>query len=438
MDEKKIVFEREVFNSKYLPTFNIQKRYLILYGGSGSGKSHWTAQKLTIRMMQEPDHRFLLVRKVAKTIKESQFKLIKEIISEWKLNDLFDIKESTLEIRYIPNGSQFLVVGLDDVEKIKSYHRITGMWIEEATELMLNDLEQLNLRLRGHTKFYKQIILTYNPINKFHWLNKRFHEQLPANAFVLHSTYLDNKFIDQDYKDELQDLKSRDLNKYNIYCLGLWGLLEGIIYKPYIEISKLPKIQEYHDVFYGLDFGFNNPTGLLQIGEIDREYYLKELIYESGLTNENLIKKLNVLIPNKKASIYADASEPSKIQEIYDAGFKGIKPAIKGPDSVTTGIDYCKSQIFYTVKSNVNLNAEVGSYQYKKDKEGKSLEVPLKKDDHLMDGKRYAIYTHNLKVIASEQSSKLGLPIKRSLTGHRPGLLVKANHSFGRLGGKKW
>lgn len=148
----------------------------------------------------------------------------------------------------------------------------------------------------------------------------------------------------------------------------------------------------FPEIIYGLDFGFNQQTGLLEIGIKDNEYYLRELIYETKLTNQDLISRMCELIKDKNAFIYADNAEPDRIEEIHRAGFFGIRAADK---SVKDGLDYCKRLKFYTLESNVNLNAEVYSYKYKEDKNsGIVLDEPVKFRDHLMDCKRYACYTH--------------------------------------------
>lgn len=165
-----IEFDEEIFNPVYIPTYNFKGRILLLYGSAGSGKSEWAASKLLIRTLKETPHRFLFVRKVAKTIRDSQFRLFKDIISRWNLSECFTFKESEMDIICRLNGNALLSAGLDDVEKLKSITGITGIWAEEATELENDDFKQLNLRLRGITKNYKQFILSFNPIDDEHWI----------------------------------------------------------------------------------------------------------------------------------------------------------------------------------------------------------------------------------------------------------------------------
>lgn len=163
----------ELTNDIYYPLYKDTSRYLVLYGGAGSGKSVFAAQKILVRMLTEQPHRFLVARKVARTLRFSVFSLFQDMIAQWELTPLFKVNKSDMTITCI-NGNQILFAGLDDPEKLKSIAGITGIWIEEASELEQKDFQQLDLRLRGPTKYYKQIILTFNPISALHWLKKVF------------------------------------------------------------------------------------------------------------------------------------------------------------------------------------------------------------------------------------------------------------------------
>lgn len=374
-----------IINPIYYPLLENKNRYLILYGGAGSGKSYFAAQKILIRTIQEPGHRFLIIRKVAKTIRKSCYQLLIDIINQYNLNDYFHIIDSRMDIECLANGNEIMTAGVDDVEKLKSIQEPTGIWIEEATELHESEFRQIDLRLRSRTKNYEQIIFTFNPISVLHWLNK-----INLNdSYTLKTTYRNNKFVSNNYVKTLESLKEQDDNFYKIYALGEWGMLEDLIYKPFIKLDKFPMFEE---IIYGLDFGYNNPTALVKIGIKDKEYFLEELIYQSKLLNTDIIDRMK-LFGIKKEFIYCDSAEPGKIEEINRAGFKA-KPSDK---SVKDGIDFCKRQKIYTLGSNINLNKESLNYSYRKDKNGNVIDEPVKFNDHAMDAMRYAIYSHSKK-----------------------------------------
>ena len=162
-------FNLSGFNDVYVPLILKENRYVLLFGGAGSGKSVFAGQKLLLRSLKETGHKFLLIRKVARTIRGSQFSLLKSLIENGNLGEFFYIRESDLSITCKLNGNTFISAGMDDREKIKSIHSITSIWIEEATELNLQDFRQIDLRLRGKTRSYKQILLTYG--SKYSFLN---------------------------------------------------------------------------------------------------------------------------------------------------------------------------------------------------------------------------------------------------------------------------
>ena len=374
------------YNKSYQAAMLSTNRILTLYGGAGSGKSYFAGQKKIKRLINETPHRILLIRKVHRTIKGSQFQLLKDIIYHWNAQRLFTFNNSDYSIKYNPNGNTIISCGVDDPEKLKSIHGITGIWIEEATELSQKDFQQINLRLRGETKNYKQIILTFNPISSLHWLNKIEFE----NCFKLKTTYLDNKYIDEEYKTELENLIKQDINFYNIYTLGEWGILENVIYKPFEILNKYP--DKFDEVIYGLDFGYNHKTSLIKIGILDNEYFPYELIYENKQKSDVIIKKLIENKVSKSESIYCDSARPDMIDEIKAAGFN----ALPSDKSVKGGINFLKCSKIYSHHDNAGLNEEVLLYSWKKDKNGNVLDEPIKFKDDAVDALRYGIYSHHV------------------------------------------
>ncbi len=209
-------------NSAYLPALKCDKRFLFLYGGAGSGKSQFAARKLIYRMMTERGHRFLLVRKEKCRIRESMYTLLKDIIEQYKVLHLFAFKDDDMKIIYSENKNEILSVGMQDGDKIKSITGITGIWVEEAFELERKDFDQLNLRLRGITGLYKQIMCTFNPMDANHWLKDLMGKQ-SDNLLAMQTTFHHNMFIDKEYMDELVGQYKQNENYNRIYINGDWG-----------------------------------------------------------------------------------------------------------------------------------------------------------------------------------------------------------------------
>lgn len=214
---------RETSNLGFLPLFEDQSRYLVLKGGGGSGKSVFAGRKVLERCISEPGHRFLVCRKVARTLRESCFAQLRGQIADYYPDCGAVVNRGDLRIAF-PNGSEILFAGLDDVEKLKSIYDITGIWIEEASELLESDFNQLDIRLRTQCPYYLQMILTFNPISITHWLKARFFDRRDPRATVHESTYRDNRFLTQEAVETLEAFRDTDEYYYMVYCLGQWGV----------------------------------------------------------------------------------------------------------------------------------------------------------------------------------------------------------------------
>lgn len=390
MEKVTVNFNAADFNSIYLPHLDNDSRFLIFYGGAGSGKSVFIAQRALYRCLKEKYYRLIFSRKVAQSIRNSQFLLFKDIILRSGLSKLFTIKESTMEIICL-NGNSMMAAGLDDREKIKSIQEPTDVWCEEATEFSKEDIMQLNLRLRTKKARYNQIILSFNPISSEHWIYESFFVLKEFASDIVHSTYHSNKFLPDEYKQQLEALQQTDLNYYKVYALGEWGgSVKGQIYTHWQLCDRIP---DGCDIAYGLDFGFNHPTALTKVGFKENNLFIQQTIYRSNLTNSDLINEMRSLAIGR-VPIYGDAAEPQRIEEIYRAGFN-IKPADKSPGSVKKGIDSIKGRALFITSDSTNLIKEIRNYKWQEDKNGNLMkDEPVKFMDDGMDSFRYAVHTH--------------------------------------------
>lgn len=226
-----IKISKRVFNDVYLPYLENDDRYLVFYGGGSSGKSYFIAQRWIYKLIHPSRCNLLVVRQTGDTNRRSTFPLLKQVISNWNLSKHFKVNESDMRIKCLLTGNEVAFAGLDDVEKIKSITfengELTHIWVEEATETQEADINQLKVRLRGG-KSKKQIVLSFNPINIQHWIKKHFIDSKLAT--VCFSTYKDNKFLTDDDRKALEDLKYTDEYTYEVYCLGKWGILGKTVF----------------------------------------------------------------------------------------------------------------------------------------------------------------------------------------------------------------
>lgn len=222
-----VAIPKNAFNPLYLPLLREEEcRYLVLYGGAGSGKSVFAAQRLLVRLLEKPLCNLLVVRAVAAANRDSTFALFRQVIARWGLEGLFKWTDSDMRIT-CANGNSVIFKGLDNTEKLKSVTfpkgELTDIWVEEASEIEEQDFNQLDLRLRGRGGG-RQITLTFNPVSPLHWLKRRFFDRKDPRAVVQKSTYRDNRFLDQAYKETLEGYRETDPYYYQVYCLGEWGV----------------------------------------------------------------------------------------------------------------------------------------------------------------------------------------------------------------------
>lgn len=284
------------------------------------------------------------------------------------------------DLTYKYGNNEIEFISVDQPQKIRGRKR-HYLWLNEANEFAYEDFRQLNMRTE------KQIFMDFNPSDEYHWIYD--HILTRDDSILIQSTYKDNPFLESTIVKEIERLQGVDKNYWRIYGLGERGISEMKVYSHWQYCDELPDSPD--EVIYGLDFGYNNPTALVKVVIKDQVVSWDEILYESYLTNAQLIEKLKQYqIGN--ATIYADTAEPQRIEEIRRAGFN-IKPSDK---DVRGGIDAIKTRVWFITKRSVNILKEAKSYSWK-EKDGKALDEVVKAWDHLLDAGRYAVHTHTSK-----------------------------------------
>ena len=385
-------------NPVYLPCLNKTQFTQIFFGGSSSGKSYFICQKIVLDNMAGAN--YIICRNVANTIRKSTFNEITKAISSMNLKQFYKINSGNMVITCLINNKQILFVGLDDPEKIKSVTPINGVveriFVEEATEAKRDAVKQLEKRLRGHSKIDKYIILAFNPILRSHWIYKEYFGKWidgknmyeDENLFILKSTYRDNYFLTEQDKRNLENEK--DPYWRSVYVDGNWGVLGDVVYRNW-RVEDLTEYKKTVGMTYiGLDFGWQHPTAAIKVSiDVDRKkIYILDEIYKSGLTVEQLAEVLRPFAGTQY--IWADSAEPRTINALNNLGIRaqGVK---KGTDSVICGIKYIQQFEIIIDVSCQNFKNEIEQYHWQQNKDGESMEVPVKKQDDAMDAFRYAL-----------------------------------------------
>ena len=406
MKSKKIRLP-DLVGKGYKDFWNFKGRYRVCKGSRGSKKSRTTALFFIYSMMKYPGANLLVVRKVYRTLKDSCFTDLKWAINILGVQDYWSVKESPLEIIYIPTGQKILFRGLDDPLKVTSITVETGnlcwAWIEEAYEINREqDFNMLDESIRGKIEepLYKQITLTFNPWNERHWIKKRFFDVEDENIMAKTTNYMCNEWLDDSDKKLFEDMKKNNPRRYQVAGLGNWGIVEGLVYENWEEeefdVNEISKRKGVKSAF-GLDFGYTNDPSAFFCGLIDvanKEIYVFDEIYKNAMKNRQIAEEI-IRKGYGKEKIVADSQEPKSIDELYDLGLKGIRKSRKGRDSINNGVQYIQDYKIIIHPRCVNFITEISNYMWDKDKFDNPVNKPVDDFNHLMDAMRYALESYS-------------------------------------------
>lgn len=401
-----IIHLPEVIGKGYGAFWRFRGRYRVVKGSRASKKSKTTALNLITRMMQYPQANTLVVRKVFRTLKDSCFTELKWAIHRLGVDAWWGIRESPLEMTYLPTGQKIYFRGLDDPLKVTSITVENGYlcwcWIEEAYEIMdERAFDMLDESIRGgipkETGLFKQITLTFNPWNEKHWLKARFFDAPPdPDILALTTNYLCNEWLDQADLKVFETMRENNPRRYQVAGLGGWGIVEGLVFENWKEeafetaaIAKRPDVGSA----FGLDFGYTNDPTALFCGLVSREektIWVFDELYEKALTNRAICDRVTAM-GYAKERIRADCAEPKSIDELSELGLYRITPARKGRDSINNGIQYIQDYRIVIHPRCVNFLTEISNYTWAEDKFGGKLNRPIDAFNHLMDAMRYAL-----------------------------------------------
>jgi len=273
-------------NQPYYHLLHNQDFYLILRGGAGTGKSVFLSQKALMRLSDKKPVRGYAIRKVGKDIENSIYKEFLARIREWGMEDDWTFNRTKHSFENIKTGSELITLHMEDETRTKSIVEADFIWVEEMDQLTVEDWDQLGLRLRGHTKDYKQIMGSFNPTDENSWIRSRFFpedkegasefrldfpEQDPltglevvTSATVMQTTWRDNAFLTAEDRARYESLRHTNPNKYRIYVLNQWGRAE--VELPWLHnfgeqhISPLAEYNESRPVILSFDFNVDPMT----------------------------------------------------------------------------------------------------------------------------------------------------------------------------------
>ncbi|MFP7288001.1 PBSX family phage terminase large subunit [Shouchella clausii] len=384
--------------------------YRVVKGSRGSKKSKTTALNYIYRLMRYPWANLLVVRRYSTTNKQSTYTDLKWAAAKLNVRHLFKFNESLPEITYLPTGQKILFRGLDDPLKITSITVDVGMlcwaWFEEAYQIEREeDFRTVVESIRGShddPEFFKQITVTFNPWNEHHWLKRVFFDAKTQekDTFAITTTFRCNEWLDANDRARYEDLYRTNPRRARIVCDGEWGVAEGLVFGNYMvmDFDPLEKIREIQETTHGMDYGFTNDPTTLASSAVDLDntnIWIYDDHYELGMTTDDIYKMLyrKELL---KASITGDGAEPRLIKELVAKGVRRLHGSIKGQNSVRHGINFLQGFKIYIHPSCVHTIEEFGTYSFKQNAEGKFLNEPEDKNNHIIDALRYSMERYHL------------------------------------------
>lgn len=417
-DPERVLSLKSIVGKGYREFWNFKGRYRVVKGSRSSKKSTTTSLNLIYKMMECASvgllPNLLVVRKTYRTLQDSCFKQLQWAIHQLKVDSLWRVKLSPLEMTYIPTGQTIYFRGLDDPLKVTSITVSVGQlcwcWIEEAYEINKEeDFDMLDEAIRGETPegLYKQITLTFNPWNEHHWIKARFFDVQDDQVLAITTNYLCNEWLDDADLKLFERMKENNPRRYQVAGLGNWGIVDGLVYENWEERKFTLDSVRGFKTFCGLDFGYTNDPSAFVIGFLDqpnKEIWIWDEFYKQGLSNRAIYELLETM-GYRKEKITADSAEPKSIDELKYMGLH-IRGAKKGKDSIMNGIQFIQDHHIVIHPHCVNFITEISNYAWDEDKFGRKLNEPVDDFNHLMDAFRYGIeeYIVNNKMLTSNIS----------------------------------
>ena len=352
------------------------KKIIVEQGGTRSGKTYNILLWILLHYCKEnTDKTITIVRKTFPAVRGT---VMRDFFDILKNNGLYFEElhlRSTHE--YFVNGNRIEFISLDQPTKIRGRKRDL-LFINEANELTFEDWQQLIFRTT------ERIIIDFNPSEEFHWIYDRVLTREDVDFYQ--TTYKDNPFLNSVVVEEIERLKDIDENYWRVYGLGERGKSRSLVFN-FTTIKDIPQSAKL--IAKGLDFGYtNDPTALVETYIDGDNMYVNELLYRTGMTNQDIAKEFQKINIDRRDEVFADSAEPKSIEEIYRMGWN-IKPTLKG--SVNIGIDMIRRYKLHITEASINLIKELRNYKYIEDKNGQLTNKPVDAFNHGLDALRYSV-----------------------------------------------
>ena len=370
--------------------------YIYQIGGRYSGKTIGALQMALLIALKCPGYKWVIFRKVYASIKDSIYEDLKGVIEMIGLPGC-KILKSPLGIT-LPNNSEFIFKGMDDLEKVKGLARCHGFIMEELNEFDEMDFETIDNGIRG-TGYPHYGFMMHNPVplipgSQF-WFQKMFGGSLERGKLEvsevkglgkvakLKTSYLDNKYCPEKRRQRLEGYKDTNPALYKLWAQGDYAEMKGVILKNWDIVDRVP--DNIDTLGFGLDFGFSeDPAACVKVWRRDQELWVQGVVYSTGLTNDELFNKLRLYIAEYD-TVIADSAEPKSIEDLYRKGLRRIKGVKKKPNYKAEMANILNGYKIHLVNGDTDLQREFSTWAWDEDKTGKLLPKPKDGNDHYID-----------------------------------------------------
>ena len=364
-------------------------RYKGAHGGRGSGKSHFFAELLVEEHVSNQSQRSVCIREVQKSIKMSAKLLIENKIEQLGVGEYFEVQDNIIKSR--KGGGMMIFQGMQNhtADSIKSLEGFDRAWIEEAQSVSHRSLELIRPTIR---KPNSELWFSWNPYLNTDPIDVLLRgENPPPDSTIVQVNYMDNPWLPDVLRAEMEYDRGRDLDKYeHVWLGGYVKNTEARVFKNWrVEDFETPK-DAIHRL--GADWGFSvDPTCAVRCHIVGRKLYVDYEAYRVGCDITDTPELFMTIPEAEKWAMTADSARPETISHLRKNGFPRILPAVKGARSLEEGVEWLKSFEIIVHPRCRHTIEELTSYSYKTDPlTGSVLPVLQDKDNHVIDALRYA------------------------------------------------
>lgn len=365
----------KVFDYNY-EAYKQNYRYIVNQGGTSSSKTFSTLQ-LLVAICLKYEKQIDIVGLSVPHLKSGVLNDMPFVCEQFGIN--FDSNYSASDRVLKIGKGKMNFLAFDKLGKAHGGRRDL-LYMNEANHLNYNIVEQLMVRTR------ENIFIDYNPTNEF-WVHTKLMRDEPEKTKLIKSTYKDNQYLEQTIIDMIESKKGNN-NFWRVYGLGELGIAEGLVFDNF-EVEEFDK-NRFSRYYNGLDWGFSNdPFACVRVAVENDILYVCDEIYQKKLLNKDSAPLVKNLIGNEY--IYCDSAEPKSIAEFRSLGVNALE-CKKGAGSVESGIKYMQSFKKIVIHPTCpNTASEFRNYEWKTDKNGDYLPMPVDAFNHAIDAIRYAL-----------------------------------------------